>query len=160
MPDDLSAELRPAGQNKRYYWFATVWLAVASLVPIIIVAVNVSAGVLVLWPIAAVAILVWGIRRTGSMGVVVDQGRQSLTIGNYFRTTVVPFNAIQEMKGARIHVGGGGKYGPAQAVYAPSVVRRGGRVVKIGAGSGEDTAGPIHGALSQLGQQLGVPVNF
>jgi hypothetical protein len=160
VPDDSNVQLQPAGQNKRYYWFATLWLAVASLVPVIVVAVNVGGIVLIVWPIAALAILVWGIRRTRQMGVSVDQGRQSITVGNYFKTVVIPFSAIQEMKSSRIHVTGGPKGGPARAVYAPSAVSRNGSVVKIGAGSGEDKTGPIHQGLTRLGAQLGVPVSF
>lgn len=83
-----------------------------------------------------------------------------MTIDNYLKSCAIPFSAVQEMKHSRLFITGGPRFGPARTVYVPSIVCRDGSVVKVGAGSGEDTAGPIHRALAQLGEQLGVPVHF
>jgi hypothetical protein len=158
MAADGPIEVSATGGIKRGYGFRTLWIAVASLIPFIILAINVEPALFFIWPIVAIATLVVGVRSTMRIGVTVDRVSRTLTVNNWMKSVVIPFADILELSRTRIHVQAGGLYGaPRTPVYRPAVARRSGPKVRVDAGSGEPNDGPVHAALAQLGEDLGIP---
>jgi hypothetical protein len=139
------------------YYFATFWLALVSIVPFIILSANVAGWLFAIWPVAAVAILFFGIRQTMALGIAVEESRRTLTVHNWLRSATIPFGEIKEMSQARVIIMGSRYGGP---VYMPMIVARDGSRTRIGAAKGEPGDGPIHVALAQLGESLGIPVHW
>jgi hypothetical protein len=112
------------------YYFYTFWLALASVVPFIILAANVAGAIFFVWPVAALWILIAGIRRTMRLGITVEGDRRSVKVDNWLRTEAVGFDAIRELCGARVIVGAPRYAGP---VYMQAILRRDGSKLRIGA---------------------------
>jgi hypothetical protein len=158
MPASGQVVVRATAMMKRAFGFRTLWVAVAAMIPFIILAANVTPALYFIWLPVAIYILVVGMRSTMRMGITVDRDSRTLTVNNWMKTVIIPFADILQLGRSQIHFQSGGlRSAPRNPVYRPAIVQRSGPKVRVDAGSGEPGGGPVHSALADLGQELGIP---